>query len=407
MGRVFGPFYLIMKNEKLLLLIIPFVLSVSSCTNSSKSEETKNYLPGDDLTLTSIEMCDHYGECTLIQFGTYDLVIDSGAEADAPHINEVLTTKITDKTIDMLIVTHPHGDHIGGILNGALSNLTISTIVDYGYIYDTNGDDEIENSYYVSTYVNWRNSLVKAGTTYYSILEALKDIPTVTISKEDDCYLKWLKNDNYVAKDQVFPNSKVATDNPNTTSVSCYVQYKHWNIVLCGDVESMYAEASIVKNHSKLFTGSKDRVMLKATHHGSSSSMGSSFLDWAHPDLMYVSAAMVDVVCIPNEVTLGSGKEHQSHPDKTTLKRMTNRTDNIYWNGINGDLIITIDGVNDANVMGLGRNKNYYKVDGTPASIDDEKNVKMVDSAFYKYYTNKKQIYTTNKLLIRKPITFL
>lgn len=374
-----------MKNRKLILLIIPFALSVSSC-DSVKKEESKKYSPGDDLTLTSIEMCDHYGDCILIQYGTYDLLVDSGAEADARHINEVLTTKITDKTIDMLIVTHPHGDHIGGILNGALDNLTINTIVDYGYTYDTNGDDEIENPYYVSTYVNWRNNNVKGGTVYYSILEALKEIPTVTISKNDDCYLKWLKNDNYVAKDQVFPNSRIQTDNPNTTSVSCYVQYKHWNIVLCGDIESMYAEASIVKNHPKLFTDKKDRVILKATHHGSSSSMGSTFLDWCHPELMFVSAAMVDAVCIPNEVTLGSGKEHQSHPDKSTLRRMTNRTDNIYWNGINGDLTIKIDGVNDASVTGSGRTKDYYKNDGTIASIDDEKNVKMVDSAFYKYY---------------------
>ena len=370
-----------MKN-KLILLIIPLTLSFSSC----KKQEEKNYLPGNDLTLTSIEMCDHYGECTLVQYGTFDVVIDSGAEADAPHVKEVLNAKISDKTIDLLVVTHPHGDHFGGIIGGALEDLNISMIVDYGYTYDTEDDGDIENSYYVATYVNWRSNRIKGGTTYYSILEALESVPTVNISAEDDCYLKWLKNDYYVAKDQVFPNSKIPTDNPNTTSVSCYIQYKYWNIVLCGDIDSSYAETSIAKNHKDLFKDAKDRVMLKATHHGSSSSMGSAFLDWCHPELMYISAAMVDIVCIPNQVTLGSGKEHQSHPEKTTLRRMTNRTDNIYWNGINGDLTIKIDGVNDATVEGAGRNKNYYKKDGTEASISEEKNVKMVDSAFYKYF---------------------
>lgn len=374
-----------MKNKLYYLLLIPLSLSFSSCNQ----QEKENFVAGKDLTLTSIEMCDYYGECTLIQYGDYDLVIDSGAEADARHVKEVLDTKIVDKTIDLLIVTHPHGDHFGGIINGALEGLKINMIVDYGYTYDTSDNGTIDNSAYVASYVSWRSNRIKGGTTYYSILEALEAIPTVNISKEDDCYLKWLKNDNYVAKNQVFPNAKIPTDNPNTTSVSCYVQYKYWNIVLCGDVDSTYAEASIVNNHEKLFTKDTDRIMLKATHHGSSSSMGSTFLSWCHPELIYISAAMVDAVCVPNQVTLGSGKEHQSHPEKTTLKRMTNRTDKVYWNGINGDLIISIDGVNDANIMGLGRNKDYYKADGSVASKDEEKNVTITQSAFYSYFKAK------------------
>lgn len=391
-----------MKIKSYYLLLLPLALSVSGCASSKNA----NFTPGNDLTLTSIEMCDYYGECTLIQYGSYDLVIDSGAGADASHVREVLNTKITDRTIDLLIVTHPHGDHIGGIINGALEDLNISMIVDYGYTYDTSDNGTIDNSEYVSTYVNWRSGRERGGTTYYSILEAMKAIPTVNISKEDNCYLKWLKNDYYVAKDQVFPNSQVPTDNPNTTSVSCYVQYKYWNIILCGDIDSSYAEMSIQANHSKLFKG-QERIILKATHHGSGSSMGSAFLDWCHPELMYVSAAMVDPVCIPNQVTLGSGNEAQAHPNKTTLKRMVNRTDKIYWNGINGDLIISVDGVNDANVMGLGRNKNYYKKDGTEASIDDEKNVTIQNSAFYSYFKQKKSFILQTIKHLKYDITFL
>ena len=391
-----------MKNKLAYLLLIPLTLSFTSCNK----EEKQNFVAGKYLTLTSIEMCDYYGECTLIQYGDYDLVIDSGTNADAKHIKEVLNAKIKDKTIDLLIVTHPHGDHIGGIISGALSDLNVNMIVDYGYTYVTSDNGKIENSEYVSYYTNWRDDLVKKGTTYYSVLEALKEIPTVNIAKEDDCYLKWLKNDYYVAKDQVFPNKQVPTDNPNTTSVSCYVQYKYWNIVLCGDIDSSFAEVSIASNHDKLFKG-KERIILKATHHASGSSMGSAFLDWCHPELMYVSAAMIDNVCIPNQVTLGSGESAQNHPNKSTLKRMVNRNQNVYWNGINGDLTITVDGVNDAQVVGAGRNKNYYKNDGTEASINDEKNVKIVDSAFYSYFKSKQQFYTTNNLTQFFPITFL
>ena len=46
-------------------------MSFTSCAGN----KNKEYAPGNDLTLTSIEMCDYYGECTLIQYGDYDLVL--------------------------------------------------------------------------------------------------------------------------------------------------------------------------------------------------------------------------------------------------------------------------------------------------------------------------------------------
>ena len=83
-----------MKNRITYLLLIPLLVSVSSCAGN----KNKEYAPGNDLTLTSIEMCDFYGECTLIQYGDYDLVIDSGAPKDTNHVKEVLNAKIKDKT---------------------------------------------------------------------------------------------------------------------------------------------------------------------------------------------------------------------------------------------------------------------------------------------------------------------
>ena len=374
----------IMKNKVLILSIIPLLISMPSCSSSGG---TKNFVAGKDLTLTSIEMCDHYGDATLIQYEDYDILIDSGAPADARHVNEVLNSKVQDKKIDLLIVTHPHGDHIGGIINGALSGFDVASIVDYGYQYVTSDNGTIENSSYVANYTNWRDNLISAGTAYLAIQDALKQ-KTWIINKEEDCYIKWLKNDYYIAKNDTFPSNKYDFDNPNTASVSCYLSYKYWNIVLCGDIDSSLAEMSITINHDKLFK-EKDRVMLKATHHGSSSSMGSAFLDWCNPELIYVSAALVDGVAIPNQVELGSGDDKQNHPNKSTVRRMVNYTDNIYWNAINGDLTIVVDGVNDAVISGAGRHKNYYRIDANEASIEQEKNCKFVDSEFYKYYTKK------------------
>ena len=115
-----------MVRKSLLLVSLLSIVSLCSC-----QQKKKNYVPGDNLTLTSIEMADEYGDSTLIQFHNYDILVDSGSEVDANHVNSVLINKVIDKEIDLLVVTHPHGDHIGGILNNALNGFKVKKIVDY------------------------------------------------------------------------------------------------------------------------------------------------------------------------------------------------------------------------------------------------------------------------------------
>ena len=368
------------------LLLVCLLSSISLC--SCKTNKKKNYTPGDNLTLTSIEMVDEYGDSTLIQFNGYDILVDSGSEADAHHVNSVLTNKVTDKEIDLLVVTHPHGDHIGGILNHALDGFKVKKIVDYGYTYDTNGNDKIDNSAYVQAYVNIRNNLVtNGGAEYFSSKDIVNKEPVLTIDKDNDLYVRWLKSDYYYGPNEVFPNSSCPTDNPNTTSTAFVLEYKYWNIVMCGDADSSYAEKSYIDNQKDLFKDTSKRVLLKGTHHCSSSSMGYNFLDWARPEMIFTSSAMVDSVCVPNQVSLGSSEGQLNHPNKSTVRRIKQKTTNFYWNGINGDLTFVTDGVNDMAVSGSGRTKNYYKKDTTDvmdASL--EKNTKFFDSEFYKYF---------------------
>ena len=364
--------------KKIILLFLPILL-LASCGNNVNKKD-----PGDPITLTSIEMSNTYGDSTLIQYHDYDILIDTGTKIDASHINSVLNEKVSDKKLELVIFTHPHGDHIGGVINNALNGMSVDLIVDYGYTYQTTGSDEIENSGYVNDYLSWRNQLVNNGTKYYAINEALTKLKTIEIDKNQDCYLKWLKNDYYVNKGEIFPNENIPSDNPNTTSVSCYVHYKKWNILLCGDADSMYTEQSIINNHLNLFKN--ERVILKATHHAAGSSDGYNFLEWCHPELIYISAAMVNSVCVPNQVTVGTTDGAQAHPSRSTLKRLLQTTDNVYWNAINGDLTIKIDGINDASIHGNGRNKDYYDKDGNVASRESEKDVTIKNSKFYDYF---------------------
>ena len=362
------------------------LLTISSLVACNSKKEV-TYEPGDNLTITSIEMCDEYSDATLLQYGNYDILVDSGSEADANHVKSVLNAKVTDKIIDLLVVTHPHGDHIGGIINNALSGFSIKHIVDYGYIYDTDGNDKINNSGYVQQYVNKRNSFINAGATYNGIKEQLAISEIYAIDKDNNLNIRWLENQYYFGENQTFPNNECPTDNPNTTSVSFCLEYKYWNIIMCGDADSTNAEYTIVENHENLFKSNKKRVMLKGTHHCSSSSMGYNFLDWCNPEIIFTSSAMVDGVCVPNQVTLGSGDGNLNHPNKSTVRRIKQKTELFYWNGVCGDMTFVTDGVNDMTMSGAGRNKDYYKK-GTTTIADraSEKNVTFFNSDFYAYF---------------------
>ncbi len=370
-----------MIKKTLFLVGLLSTLVLTGCNKQT------NYVAGDPLTITSIEMCDEYGDATLIQLNGYDILVDAGSEKDAEHVKSVLSKKVTDKTIDLLVVTHPHGDHIGGIINDALTGFKINKVVDYGYTFDTDGNDKINNSTYVQRYVNKRTSMVVAGAKYNGIKEELKANKVLEIDKQNNFAIRWLQNDYYFGQDETFPNSKCSSDNPNTTSVSFCLEYKYWNIIMCGDSDSSLAESSIAKNHAKLFNDKNKKVLLKGTHHCSSSSMGFNFLDWCKPNTIFTSSAMIDEVCVPHQVALGSGDGQLNHPNKSTVRRIKQTCENFYWNGINGDLTITTDGVGDLSISGAGRNKDYYKK-GTEeiVSRDAEKDIKFFDSEFYNYY---------------------
>lgn len=379
-----------MKKQYALILLPLLVASLSSCDPNADP----NYVAGEELKIVSIEMNKEYGEAILIKYGNYEILVDTGNNTDASHVKEVLTTYVSDKTIDLLVITHPHGDHIGGINNNCLSGFKVSKLVDFGYTYSPNGEgDEISSSSLYNAYVSKRNQLVSGGTNYVAITNEIKNNPVITIDKENALSLTWLKNDYYFEPGTVFPNSKnPSIDNPNTTSVSFLLTYKYWNMPFLGDADSTYAEFSVVKNHPDILSQTWKKVLLKATHHASSSSLGSNFLNWAHPNAMFVSAAMLDDVVAPNEVSIGSKSGQQNHPNGSSVRRIKNalksqNSTSFYWNGVNGDLLMTTNGVDDFVFSGAGRHKDYYIKNTTNlASREAEKNITFFESEFYKYY---------------------
>lgn len=73
-------------------------------------------------------------DCILIQTGTKTVMIDTGEEEDVPDILGYLNDKGVE-TIDMLILTHPDKDHIGGAAE-LISYYGITTVLETGFSSD-------------------------------------------------------------------------------------------------------------------------------------------------------------------------------------------------------------------------------------------------------------------------------
>jgi len=75
------------------------------------------------------------GDATLIQNGDYQILIDGGPdESVLSRLGKVMP--LEDKNIEMVILSHPHSDHISG-LNSILDRYTISKVYSSGVIFSS------------------------------------------------------------------------------------------------------------------------------------------------------------------------------------------------------------------------------------------------------------------------------
>ena len=216
-----------------------------------------------------------------------DILIDGGNVADGPAVVDYLKAQGVDD-IELMVATHPHEDHIGG-LSDVLGAFRIEQIIDSGK---------------------------DASTKTYSIYAAT--------AKAEGC--TWVA-DNY----QTFSYDKVALqvltgdqdwgDEVNDYSVVCRLDTGDIEFMFMGDAETPVEQA---------LTGNLDAEIVKAGHHGSSSSSSLEFLKQVSP-----KAA---VICCGADNPYG-------HPHQETLVNLGDIGAAVYRTDLNGNIMVATDGV--------------------------------------------------------------
>ncbi|WP_443654555.1 ComEC/Rec2 family competence protein [Clostridium tagluense] len=226
----------------------------------------------------------------LIQQGSASMLIDAGNNADSELVKKYVADQgITN--LDVLIGTHPHEDHIGGL-------------------------DYVINSFKVGKiYMPKATSTTK---TFTDVVNAIKSKGLkVTAPVPGESFKLGEATCTVLA-----PNGSGYED-PNNESIVIKVTFGSNSFLFTGDAEDVSEKEML----SRGFDLKAD--VLKVGHHGSKSSTTQGFLDKVSPKYAVVS--------------VGKGNDY-GHPVQTTMDRLKNKNIAVYRTDENGTVIATSNG---------------------------------------------------------------
>jgi len=239
------------------------------------------------------------GDAILIKtISGQNILIDGGEdEKIIKRLSEELSW--WDKKIDLIILTHPHSDHVGGLVD-VLKRYEVLKVLYTGAIHNS------------PDYLAWLE-LIKEKSISLSIINHSQKILL-----GDDCSLEILYP---ISQDNISGQA-----NLNNTSIVSRLDYRQTSFLFMGDAEKEVEEILLKIEAGKLKTD-----VLKIGHHGSDSSSLLGFLE------------IVDPVYAVIEV----GKDNRfDHPSPRIIKRLERLGIKTFRTDMDGNIKFVSNGVN-------------------------------------------------------------
>lgn len=295
----------------LVVLAVAFMYRASGCYIDMDGlpgiEHTKkDSVSSGEGSITNVHFLDvGQGDSILICGSDKNVLIDGG-ERDQGDVVLADIKELGVEKIDYIIATHPHSDHIGGLVD----------VLNYAADYDDLSVSEV---------------------IIPDIPE--EDIPTTVV------YEKFLDGAEVNNADVTFAEYKMTIDigsgmitlyppvedknysSLNDYSVCAYLDCGKTSFFFTGDMEK--PEEKDMLNSGYLHGLSA--TVLKAGHHGSNTSSSKELLDLLNPQYVVISC--------------GTGNKY-GHPHKESIKRFGEYADKIYRTDLDGTITCTTDGKN-------------------------------------------------------------
>lgn len=234
------------------------------------------------------------GDCILIQTADgRNVLIDAGDVDAADAVTDYLLTNGVHR-IDLLVITHPHSDHIGG-LPQVLEKFGVSEVLDAGLPHGSLAYKEV-----LSTIESRRIAYEKA------VQGARVGVGRLTME------VLWPPTGYEVGEDML-----------NNGSVVTRVQFGDVSFLFTGDIEKE-AEGLLLASGQDL-----ESTVLKVAHHSSDSSTSNEFLQVVKPVYAVIS--------------VGANNEY-GHPAQSTVRRLSAIGAKVFRTDEHGTIVFTTDG---------------------------------------------------------------
>ena len=235
------------------------------------------------------------GDCILIQTADGRNVLIDAGDVDTGRTAANYLMKNGVHRIDLLIITHAHADHIGG-LPEILERFGVSEVLDAGLPHGSQA---------------YRDVLARIESRRIAYEKAVQGM-RVGVGGDLTAEVLWPPKD-YDGGDDVL----------NNASVVVRMQFREVSFLFTGDIEKE-AEGQLLASGQNL-----ESTVLKVAHHGSDSSTSNEFIQVVKPAYAVIS--------------VGENNEY-GHPAHSTLSRLSAIGAKVYRTDEQGTIVFTTDG---------------------------------------------------------------
>lgn len=253
---------------------------------SNKAEIKVNNIVTTDLQIYYFDVGQ--ADSTLIINNGHSMLIDAGNNEDGEKLVTYIKEELNITTIDYVVGTHPHEDHIGGL------------------------DDIINNFNIKEVYLPEAMTTTK---TFEDVLDAIANkelsitVPTI--------------GETFKLGEADFEVIYTGTGEKDLNEASIILR------MIFGNKTYLFTGDTTEEVEETILNSNIDIDVLKVAHHGSKYSSSEEFLNIATPEYAIISA--------------GEGNSY-GHPEPETLTRLKKYTNNIYITKDLGTILLTSDG---------------------------------------------------------------